>query len=77
MGMVTPPLRHRVASCGFTEPVGARLGRPFLRLESQRARSEAVAVAGVPLEIVHRAPLEVPLHGHAVGGRPLKLRQVG
>src|SRR5262249_59304923 len=31
----------------------------------------AVAVSVVPLEVVHQAPLEVALHGHAVGGGAL------
>ena len=65
---------HPVARGGLAEPCGTQLGRPLLCLEVHVHQPEAVAEPGVPLEAVHRAPLEVALHGHTVGGRPLKLR---
>jgi hypothetical protein len=45
------------------------LGVSFCVLKSTCTRPEAVAVAGVPLEVVHRAPLEVALDRHAVRPR--------
>jgi hypothetical protein len=46
---------------------GAQLGRATLRGVVHIVEAEAVPVAVRPLEVVHQAPEEVALHGHAVG----------
>src|SRR3712207_3824089 len=68
---------HGVLPRTLAEECGAELRRPLLSLEVHVDDPEAVAVAGHPLEIIHHAPLKVALHRHAVGGRPLELRQEG
>src|SRR5262245_2083490 len=70
-------LTRRVVHRRLAEPRGAHLGHPLLRLEVHVHQPEAIAVSVVPLEVVHRAPLEVALDRHAVGRRPLELRQAG
>src|SRR5262249_17423104 len=52
------------------------LRRPLLRLEVHVHQPETIAEPLGPLKVVHRAPLEVALHRHAVFGRPLELSQV-
>src|SRR5262252_11096908 len=70
-------LRHRVAPRRLAEPRGAQLGCPLQRLEVHVDQPEAVAVAINPFEVVLCAPEEVSIHRDAIGGRALKLREVG
>src|SRR5690606_23300460 len=65
-----------VLACGLAEPPGAELGRALLGLEIDVDQPEAVAEARGPFEVVHRAPVEIPLDGDAFGGGTLELRQV-
>src|SRR5262245_47021368 len=69
-------LHHSVLPCRLAKPIRAELGRTLLRLEVHVHQAEPIAVAVDPLEIVHRAPLKVALHGHAVSRRTLELRHV-
>ena len=66
-------LDHRILSRCLAKPLGAELRRPLERFEVEVDQSEAVAEAGVPLEVVLRAPVEVSVHRHALGGCPLEL----
>src|SRR5262245_59095009 len=70
-------LRYHVAARRLAEPRSTCLRRALLRLEVHVHQPEAVAEAKGPLEVVHRAPLEVALDRHAVGSGALELRQVG
>ena len=68
---------HTTAFRRATSRNHAALALALLHLEVHVHESEAVpAQPGVPLEVVHRAPLKVTLHRHALGGHPLLLRQV-
>src|SRR5262249_36540600 len=68
-------LRNLIAVRGLAEERCAQLRRALLRLEVYVHQPETIAESLSPLEVVHRAPLEVALHWHAVRGRPLELRQ--
>src|SRR5262245_32562479 len=72
-----PPLHHHVLPRGDTEPLGAELRDPLLRLEVHVDYPEAVAIPVDPLEVVLRTPEEVPIHRHALGRRTLKLGKTG
>src|SRR5215471_19970499 len=52
------------------------LGCALLRLEVHVHQPEPITIPVGPLEVVHRAPLEVAFHRHAIIGRPEELRQV-
>src|SRR5262245_3219639 len=74
--MIVLLLRNSIAPRRLAEKRRAELRRPFLRAEVHVHQSETIAETCVPFEVIHRAPLEVALHGHAVCDRPLKLIQV-
>ncbi|MCK7532423.1 MAG: hypothetical protein MZV63_16020 [Marinilabiliales bacterium] len=81
-GQGSPDLHPVVRSCDRVPPddfaveVGAELRRPLLRGEVHVMQAETVRVAVGPLEVVHQAPQEVALHGHAIRRRALELRQI-
>ena len=60
----------------FPEERRAELGRALQRPVVDVDQPESGAVTGGPLEIVHRAPVEIPFDGYPVGGRPLQLREI-
>src|SRR5262245_8461167 len=75
--IISASLRHRVPPRGLTEERRAQLRHAFLRLEVNIDQPEAVAVAINPFEVVLCAPVEVPIHRYAVGGRTLELCEAG
>jgi hypothetical protein len=54
----------------------ARLGRALLGAVVDLSESEALGVAGTPLEVIQQAPDEVAFHRNALGGGALQLREV-
>src|SRR5690606_13499235 len=67
----------RVLAGGLSEPLGAELGDSLQGLEIDVDQPEPSTVSIHPFEVVLSAPLEVPVYGDALRGRPLKLTQVG
>src|SRR5262249_32679589 len=68
---------HRVLPPRLAEPLCAELRRPLRRLEVDVDQPEPVAEAVHPFEVVLRAPVEVPVHGHSLRRRPLQLLEAG
>src|SRR5262249_15229873 len=66
-----------VMPCGLPEPLRAELKGAFQGVEVDVDQAEPVAEAGEPFEVVLGAPVEVPVHRHALRGRPLELAQAG
>src|SRR3712207_6294918 len=62
---------------GLPEPFGAELRDPLLGVEVDVDHAEPVAEAGVPLEVVLRAPVEVAVDGDSFGGGPVQLPEAG
>src|SRR3954468_22044038 len=71
-----PPLRHAIPGDDLVVERGAQLGRATLRGVVHIVKAESVPVAVGPLEVVHQAPEEVALHGHAVGHGALELTEI-
>src|SRR5262245_8331389 len=74
--MIVLLLRDSIEPRRLAEERRAELRRPLLRAEVHVHQSETIAETCIPLEIVHRAPLEVALHRNAICDRPLKLIEV-
>src|SRR5215510_14803175 len=68
---IAPHSSDRIAARPLAEERRAEFRRPLLRAEVHVHQSETIAETCVPLEIIHRAPLEVAPHGHAVCDCPL------
>src|SRR5215469_2739598 len=71
-----PPSRDSIASRRLTKEQSAGFWRTLLCVEIDVYQSKAVPEARGPLEVVHRAPLEITHHRNTIGARTLELRQV-
>src|SRR5215471_11228776 len=74
---VRPTSNHGVSPRGLAEPLRAQLWRPLQRLEVDVDQPEPVGEAVHPFEVVLRAPVEVPVHGHALPRHPMELSEAG
>src|SRR6266404_5910271 len=70
------PLHHSVPGDNLAVERGAQLWRATLRGVVHVVEAESVRVTVGPLEVVHQAPEEVALHGHAVGHGALELTEI-
>ena len=65
-GLTIAGLRHGVSRDRLAIERRAQLGRPALGIEVDVVEAEALFISIRPFEIVHQAPQEISVHGHAL-----------